>query len=172
MRKTLAILATALSLAATGLSPAGAMPFPAAAPATADTLPVVKAQVLFRDREDPRYRLHRWGNDRPDLRRIPPRARPAERSGYMNGYRGYRDHRPGYRYHDGFWFPLAAFAAGAITGGAIQQARPITPDRVRPGRYSPRHYAWCEQRYKTYRASDNTYVANSRGERRVCNSPY
>ncbi|TRL39448.1 BA14K family protein [Rhizobium straminoryzae] len=144
---------------------------PVAAPAHAE-LPVVQAQVLFRDREDPRYRLHRWGNDRPNLRQLPPRVYRAERPGYMNGYRGYRERRPGYRYQDGFWFPLAAFAAGAITGGALQQMRPITPDRVRPGRYSQSHYAWCEQRYKTYRAFDNTYVANSYGERRLCNSPY
>jgi Ni/Co efflux regulator RcnB len=43
-----------------------------------------------------------------------------DRSGYYHGYRGYRDHRPGYRRgHDGLWYPAAAFALGAIIGGAL-----------------------------------------------------
>ncbi|WP_117190780.1 BA14K family protein [Rhizobium terrae] len=85
-----------------------------------------------------------------------------DRRGWYNGHRGYRDRRPGYRYHNGFWFPLAAFATGAIIGGAIQADR---------GGYGSRHVAWCESRYRTYRASDNTYVASA-GVRRTCVSPY
>ena len=46
---------------------------------------------------------------------------------YYRGHRGYRYHRPGYRYHNGYWFPLAAFATGAIIGGAL--ATPSAPRR-------------------------------------------
>jgi Ni/Co efflux regulator RcnB len=43
-----------------------------------------------------------------------------DRHGYYHGYRGYHDHRPGYRRGpDGFWYPAAAFALGAILGSAI-----------------------------------------------------
>ena len=48
--------------------------------------------------------------------------REPDRSGYYHGYRGYHDHRPGYRRGpDGFWYPAAAFALGAIIGGALNQ---------------------------------------------------
>jgi Ni/Co efflux regulator RcnB len=46
--------------------------------------------------------------------------RGPDRAGYYHGYRGYHDHRPGYRRgHDGLWYPAAAFALGAIIGGAL-----------------------------------------------------
>lgn len=81
---------------------------------------------------------------------------------YYNGYRGYRYQRPGYRYHRGWWFPLAAFGAGAIIGGAIAQP---------PVRYGNRHVEWCYNRYRSYRAYDNTYQPYN-GPRRQCYSPY
>ncbi|GES41494.1 hypothetical protein FBZ98_108201 [Rhizobium sp. ERR 922] len=73
----------------------------------------------------------RHHRDRPDEvhRKMPPRGpgrpgwgpyRGKDRSGYYHGYRGYRDRRPGYRRHsDGLWYPAAAFALGAIIGGAL-----------------------------------------------------
>jgi hypothetical protein len=60
------------------------------------------------------------------------------------------------------WFPLAAFGAGALIGGAVAADR---------GGYSNRHTDWCESHYRTYRASDNTFVASG-GVRRSCVSPY
>lgn len=85
---------------------------------------------------------------------------------YYHGHRGYREHRRGYRRHsDGWWYPLAAFGAGAIIGGAIND---------RPARgysMSSRHVQWCSARYRTYRASDDTYVPRV-GVRARCNSPY
>jgi hypothetical protein len=89
--------------------------------------------------------------------------RPVRR-GWYNGHRGYRGYHRGYRRHsDGFWYPLAAFGAGAIIGGAI------TAPRAYAG--SNRHVQWCSERYRTYRASDNTYVPRA-GVRAQCNSPY
>lgn len=91
------------------------------------------------------------------------RAQRENRRGWYHGQRGYRDHRRGYRRHsDGFWYPLAAFGAGAIIGGAIAPHGAST---------SNRHVRWCADRYKTYRASDNTYVPRV-GVRAICRSPY
>lgn len=85
---------------------------------------------------------------------------------YYHGHRGYREPRPGYRYHNGYWFPLGAFAAGAIIGGAL--AQPAPPRRAG---INPRHYAWCNARYRSYDSYSNTFQPNH-GPRRACLSPY
>jgi hypothetical protein len=49
-------------------------------------------------------------------------VRRFERRGdfiYLNGHRGYREPRRGYREFNGFWFPAAAFLGGLIIGGAL-----------------------------------------------------
>ncbi|MDI7861469.1 BA14K family protein [Rhizobiaceae bacterium n13] len=91
------------------------------------------------------------------------------RPGYYGGYRGYNYYRPGYRYYDGYWFPLAAFATGAIIGGAL--ASPPPPVVEYPGRMSSAHVQWCFDRYRSYRQYDNTFQPYN-GPRRVCISPY
>lgn len=88
------------------------------------------------------------------------RDRRAERR--WHGHRGYRDYRPGYRRHsDGWWYPLAAFGLGAAIGGAIAN------DREMGGS----HVSWCANRYRSYRAYDNTFQPNN-GPRKACVSPY
>ncbi len=72
------------------------------------------------------HRDHRSGEAH---RNVPPRDagrrgwgphRGNDGPGYYHGYRGYRDRRPGYRRNrDGLWYPAAAFALGAIIGGAL-----------------------------------------------------
>jgi hypothetical protein len=84
---------------------------------------------------------------------------------YWRGHRGYRYYRPGYRRYDGFWFPAAAFITGAIIGGALNQ--PVR--RVYRG--GDAHVQWCYNRYRSYRAYDNTYQPYN-GPRRQCYSPY
>jgi hypothetical protein len=87
---------------------------------------------------------------------------------YYNGHRGYRNHRPGWRRHNGWWFPPAAFAMGAIIGGAIaNQPAPV----YRAPRYGNAHVQWCYNRYRSYRASDNTFQPYN-GPRQQCYSPY
>lgn len=86
---------------------------------------------------------------------------------YYRGYRGYRYYRPGYRRYNDFWFPGAAFATGAIIGGIIANSQPTY-------RYSgggSAHERWCYNRYRSYRAWDNTFQPYN-GPRRQCYSPY
>jgi hypothetical protein len=82
---------------------------------------------------------------------------------YYNGHRGYHHQRPGYRYYNGYWFPLAAFATGAVIGGAIAAAPP--PPAPNP------HVSWCMSNMPGYNAYDNTYQP-AYGPRQYCHSPY
>ena len=91
-------------------------------------------------------------------------ARNNDGGGYWNGHRGYRDYHRGYRRHGDYWFPLAAFATGALITGAIVNSE--------NNRYeSNSHVQWCYDRYRSYRASDNTFQPNY-GPRQECRSPY
>ena len=86
--------------------------------------------------------------------------------GWYNGHRGYRYKRQGDRYHDGFWFPAGAFIAGAIIGGAISNN-----NNYNSYRGSSDHVQYCYDRYRSYRASDNTFQPYN-GPRQQCYSPY
>ena len=126
----------------TGVPAAFAAPPMPELTASSDTVLVQQKRIIRRDNH--RHQFERHGN-----------------SAYYNGHRGYRERRPGYRYYNGFWFPSAAFIAGAIVGGAINKS----------GRLSNAHVRWCHERWRSYRASDNTYQPLS-GPRRACVSPY
>lgn len=84
---------------------------------------------------------------------------------YWNGHRGYREYHRGYRRHGDYWFPLAAFATGALITGAIVNSE---NNRVHEGNA---HVQWCYDHYRSYRASDNTFQPNY-GPRQECRSPY
>jgi hypothetical protein len=84
---------------------------------------------------------------------------------YWNGHRGYREYHRGYRRHGDYWFPLAAFATGALITGAIVNSE---NNRVYEGNS---HVQWCYDHYRSYRASDNTFQPNY-GGRKQCRSPY
>ncbi|MDQ0455050.1 hypothetical protein QO005_001380 [Rhizobium paknamense] len=146
--KAFAIAATGLAVLSASLTSAEAMPFASASPA-ADRVPMVE-QV-------------QWRGD----------YGPGPGPGYYRGYRGYRDYHPGYRrHHDGYWYPLAAFAAGAIIGGAIaSEPRPAAPPPVYSNGVNPRHYEWCSARYRSYDSYSNTFVTYN-GTRQQCYSPY
>jgi len=142
------------------------------APAFAQQSPrdyVVQAQYdASRGRPDVRWYRDgpgpRWNGNRDR----PPRwSRDDDRRGWYRGHRGYRERRPGYRYHNGWWFPPAAFALGAIVGGAIANSPPPQPAY----RGSNAHVQWCYDRWRSYRAYDNTYQPYN-GPRRQCVSPY
>ena len=79
--------------------------------------------------------------------------------------RFYRSHRSGL---DNLASGLFGFTFGAIVGSALanQQGRYDVPVRL-----SSRHVAWCEDRYRSYRVSDNSFQPYN-GPRRECISPY
>lgn len=154
--KKFGILCLAAVTALASHAPAQAMP---AAPAAASQ-PGAHVELVHHKPWHRRGPHHRWQGD----------AGPG--SSYYNGYRGYRERREGYRRHrDGWWYPLAAFGAGMIIGGAI--ASP--PRHVEPRYAAPdlpaRHVRWCYNRYRSYRAFDNSYQPYD-GPREQCYSPY
>lgn len=173
MRKFLsAICASGLTaaVAITGVMPVSAAPmYMPAAPQTQNAQP---SDVIQVDN-------HKWRKNK-NMRRGSnwdgPRRHHSQRRwhdndrryGWHNGHRGYRYKRHGYRYYDGWWYPAGAFVAGAIIGGAIANGNNNYP-RYSGGGSS--HVQWCYDRYRSYRASDNTYQPYN-GGRRQCYSPY
>jgi len=130
--------------------------------------PASAAPVLF-------PKLEAGTSDVQQVRDGPGRFYRRGNNYYYNGHRGYRHHRPGWRQYDGWWFPPAAFVAGAIIGGAIaSQPAPVYREPVpvyRQPRYGDAHVEWCFDRYRSYRAYDNTFQPNN-GPRKQCVSPY
>jgi hypothetical protein len=145
--------ALAFALAATAMAPAIAAPIKTAPTYQASSDLV---QVQYNNRRD------RDGERRDRFER-------RGSSAFYNNHRGYRERRAGYRQYNGFWFPPAAFIAGAIIGGALNDGPRYQPRATY--RVSNQHVAWCQDRWRSYRVSDNTYQPNS-GPRRVCTSPF
>ncbi|MBN9551409.1 MAG: BA14K family protein, partial [Alphaproteobacteria bacterium] len=65
---------------------------------------------------------------------------------------------------NGYWFPAAAFAAGVA-------AATVAPPPPPAARLAAAHVRWCYDRYRSYRAWDNSYQPYD-GPRRQCWSPY
>jgi hypothetical protein len=124
------------------------------APVNAATFFVPQTIEQTSDVQNVQFRLR---GDRYDGRRVIRRGD----SFYLNGHRGIRYHRPGYRRYGDFWFPAAAFLVGALITGAI----------VDGSRSGSAHVQWCYDRYRSYRAWDNTFQPYD-GPRRQCYSPY
>ncbi|CAN7201517.1 BA14K family protein [Rhizobium leguminosarum] len=151
-----AVLAAAVVL--TGFAPSQAIQMP--------TAPQVEKSAAV---ENVQYRRYYRPGYRPGAY-YRPGYRPGAyyRPGYYGGYRGYSYYRPGYRHYNGYWYPLAAFGAGAVIGGAIvAQPRYVAP----APRMGSSHVAWCANRYRSYRAYDNTFQPYN-GPRQQCYSPY
>jgi hypothetical protein len=87
---------------------------------------------------------------------------------YWHGHRGYRYHRNGYRFHDGYWYPQSAFIIARNYRPRIYERR-VYRQRVISLPYE--HVRWCEDRYRSYRAYNNSFQPNY-GGRRACRSPY
>lgn len=102
-------------------------------------------------------------------------AGAARNRGYGYGYGGYA---PRYGYGYGYGYPAYGYGRGYGYArpyyGAGYYYEPV-PRRVyrAPRVYSYRaglssHQARCLARYRTYDVGSDTYIANSRGERRYC----
>ncbi len=143
-------LATAQALVVDAYgNPVRLQPDPQRAVTVDDDTGIVLAQSEWR-RDRRHHRSHRDFHRRGD-------------NYYFNGHRGYRHHRPGYREFNGWWFPAAAFIAGAIITGSVNQGHVVHGDSA--------HVRWCYDRYRSYRAWDNTFQPYN-GPRRQCYSPY
>lgn len=149
LKSGIAAGALAFAVALTSFAPAQAVTFA--------RVPVPEASSV----EKVQYRVDR--RDRWD-RRADRRDRYDRRAEHRwKGHRGYRERRAGYRRHsDGFWYPLAAFGLGAAIGGAVSS-------QSQAG--SGSHQSWCANRYRSYRAYDNTFQPYN-GGRQQCVSPY
>ncbi|OJT96379.1 MAG: hypothetical protein BGN83_21830 [Rhizobium sp. 63-7] len=172
MNKWMARIATVgLSMAVvfSSMVPSSAMPLPQVSRAESPVVNVAEqgARVYPNEwRHNRNWRGDRrgWRGDRGWRHGRNWDRRGDRRHGWYNGHRGYRDYRRGYRRHGGYWFPLAAFGAGAIIGGAMNQPRVYR-------NVGSDHVSWCQNRWRSYRAYDNTYQPYN-GPRRVCVSPY
>ncbi|WP_111561370.1 BA14K family protein [Rhizobium sp.] len=141
--KKLAIIAVALMTSLGGMSPAAAFE--------------VKGQHYDAPPDVRRPNWDRCG---------PYRNCYGNRDRYRYGNRG-RDYYGRYddryyRHHDNTGAIIGGLAAGAIIGGII-----ASQPRVRSG---GSHVDYCYSRYRSYRASDNTYQPNY-GPRRQCVGP-
>jgi hypothetical protein len=187
MKKFLsALCATALtaSVAVTGALPASAAPVFVPMAPTAEHSDVIKVQDFrwkkrrnwngpgFENRQFNR-KIRRsnnwngnWNNDWDGSQNWKKYNGP--KYGWYNGYKGYPYQRRNYRYHNGYglWFPAGAFIAGAIIGGAI-----ANNNGYYRGGGGSAHVEWCYDRYRSYRAWDNTFQPYN-GPRRQCYSPY
>jgi len=114
------------------------------------------------------------GNQQPVLR-IDHRRGHYRNYGrhYHNGHRGHRKHRRGYRHYNGWRYPPAAFSFRY----RVPPQRYIAPPPlvIVPPRYVQHlptaHYHWCDRRYRSYRAPDNSFQPYH-GPRRACVSPF
>ncbi|ESY53238.1 MULTISPECIES: BA14K family protein [unclassified Mesorhizobium] len=159
------LLATTLSIS---FAAAAAMPANAAQMFVPRSSATSSDIVNVGDSRHDNWRWMRHGNRNSgnrDFRVGRQFSRNNDGGSYWNGHRGYREYHRGYRRHGDYWFPLAAFATGALITGAIVNSE---NNRVYGG---DAHVQWCYDRYRSYRASDNTFQPNY-GPRRQCNSPY
>lgn len=166
------VLARAGMFALAIASTAAALPTSALALPTG-TATLAQAQDLVVPVEDDAWIRRRPWNNSGDFNNTDP-GRPPEDWRRRNGHRwdndGWRrghwddDYYPRYRRRPTVYFDLD------LTPQRYIQPRYYEQRRVYRG--LPRaHVAWCFDRYRSYRASDNSFQPNY-GPRRQCRSPY
>jgi hypothetical protein len=179
MRKLLSgfcATAMAATFAISSIAPVAAAPvfIPKAVEASTDIqlanhTPEHRRWLRMQRRQDRREFRQELRQDRREFRREARQdRREFRREGnyaWYGQHRGYRYYRPGYREYNGYWFPAAAFLAGALITGAIVNNN----NNYNYGGNS--HVSWCYDRYRSYRASDNTFQPYN-GPRQQCYSPY
>ncbi|MEB2844073.1 BA14K family protein [Rhizobiales bacterium RZME27] len=156
--KKLAIIALSLATAFMGVAPAQAFPSAASAPRVEQTQASGVQNVQYR-RE---WRRDRWrgGDRRWD------RGRHWDRGRYYGDRRYYRRH-----HRNNAGAVIGGLALGAIVGGAIANSQPRYAPAPRYYRGASSHTQWCVNRYRSYRAYDNTFQPYN-GPRQRCYSPY
>ena len=94
----------------------------------------------------------------------------GNRFGYYNGYQGSRYYHRGWRNHNGFFYPGAAFLGGVVVGSLLDRGYD-DGYAVRRSSYGNSHVRYCYDRYRSYRAYDNSFQPYN-GPRQQCYSPY
>ncbi|MGI2033736.1 BA14K family protein [Rhizobium panacihumi] len=152
--KKLAIIALSVATAFMGVAPAQAFPSVASAPKIQQTTDVQTVQYW-------EGRRHHWrGNRGWD------RGRHWDRGRYYGDRRYYRRH-----HRNNAGAVIGGLALGAIVGGAIANSQPRYAPAPRYYRGASSHTQWCANRYRSYRAYDNTFQPYN-GPRQQCYSPY
>lgn len=158
---TLCATALTAAMAMTSFAPAQAAPIvvPVAPAASSDVTPVDGTS---------------WTGGRDGGSYWQPRRYFRDRNGWNNNRHGWR--RDGWNRNGGYYRDrnlggavIGGLITGAIVGGVLNNSGPVYRDRVYRGGNA--HVQWCYDRYRTYRASDNTYVPRV-GQRAYCNSPF
>jgi len=132
---------------------AGATALPASAASSWSSNGAQAVQVQYRGHNGRNHGRDRHGRNDFRMRSGHP---------YYHGHRGYDHYRHGYRRYNGYWFPPAAFIAGAIIGGAVASP-PVSSGSA--------HVRWCEQQYRSYDPRTDTFQPYN-GPRKRCVSPY
>lgn len=169
MRKLLVSICAAALSVGTAVSTAAPVAAAPIVPAPIQAAPSDIIQV-----QDRQWRRHGFQPGRPGFQQRRQGFYHDRDRGryYYNGHRGYRDYRPGYRRYNDFWFPAGAFVAGALLGGALAAPpAPVYREPVRRVYGGDAHVRWCYDRYRSYRAYDNTFQPYN-GPRQQCYSPY
>jgi hypothetical protein len=172
------IALTALSSVPASAAPLGPIVTPAVADSTANR--IILAQGEGRDRSNPAYQFWRrggrnWDGDGRRWRRGDWNGDGRRwRRGDWDGRRHYRGYRRGW-YGGGWggWGPGIALGFGIPLGYGLYNNyydEPIYRPRYR-AYGGGTHVEWCYNRYRSYRAWDNTFQPYY-GPRRQCLSPY
>ena len=110
-------------------------------------------------------------NSRPAL----SSAITSQSRGELNGFKGYRHHRTGYKKHtDGWWYPEAAFEPGAhADSNAIKVKKAAQKSKKEENKpwLIKAHVDYCSAKYKSYTSLDNSYQPYD-GPRKQCVSRY
>lgn len=143
--------AVSASAAASGISSAVNQPVQRQSPSVAAEGVQVAENSWADDRRQRRYMMERRDRYHGD------RRWHDRRSDYRDRYdrRYHRRH-----HHNNAGAIIGGLAAGAIIGGALSAG----------ANRGSSHNEWCYNRYRSYRASDNTYQPTN-GPRRQCVSP-
>jgi hypothetical protein len=99
-------------------------------------------------------------------------TRVGERRDWRDGRRGWRDGRRHWNRHHHRDYPRYRRGPVVYFDFEAPVRRYVEPRRAyRAYGLSADHVQWCRDRYRTYRAWDNSFQPN-RGPRRECYSPY
>lgn len=170
-RICMSLCAASMALSFVGMAATGANSAPLPVVQQAEGGKLHRVQIR-RDGERSRFERPRIERRIIERRRVErPRFEHRGNLAYFNRHRGYREYRRGYRHYNGWWFPPAAFIGGAVIGGAIASQPTVVVPATPAIRLSAAHVQWCQDRWKSYRVSDNSYQPYN-GPRQACVSPY